>query len=51
MHILEKKNNKIRAGDMTQVEEHLPSRYKGLSSNPDTAKKLLLKVHILGIYF
>jgi hypothetical protein len=28
----------IRAGDITQVAEHLPSKHRALSSNPCTTK-------------
>jgi hypothetical protein len=28
-----------RAGNVAQVEEHLPTNYKVLSSNPSTTKK------------
>jgi hypothetical protein len=33
-----KNNYKKRAGSMTQVIEHLPSKHKALSSNPSTEK-------------
>jgi hypothetical protein len=34
-----KKNTKKRAGRVTQVVEHLPSKSEALSSSPSTAKK------------
>jgi hypothetical protein len=34
--------NKIRAEGMVQVVEHLPSKYKAISSNPSTTTKAKL---------
>jgi hypothetical protein len=36
---LEIETFKERAEDLAQVVEHLPSKYKALSSNPNTAGK------------